>query len=572
MRKTMKKIVSMLVSFVMVVGLFATAMAAQTPLDITITKPDDDKATHKYSAYQIFTGDIYEDTATGEKSLINLQFGEGVDAAALRGALNRGPTATAQECADAIQTDYATDAEGLADLLRGTEPDYTDSILTTATDDATIAPAVTTAVLDVTGPGYYFILDELTNASDADKGAISNFMLKVVEDTDVTVESKEDLPTITKVIDENGGVSANTASIGDEIPFKITSTVPDMTGYNKYYFIVNDVLCPGLTYDATSADLTVSVGGTALTAGTGYTLTVSPDTPTAGETTLKIVFNNFIQYTKGDEVVITYNAILNEGCDRTDAGNENTVDLTYSNDPNHTYTGTNEPDNGEPTGVTPPSNTITYTTDIKLIKLDEDGNALAGAEFEVACTSGMSKVLVTYGEYEVDASGAYWKLNDGTYTTTAPTALTASKYDSETTKYSLTDKTEVQTDATSSKKVTAFVDSSGFLVIEGLCDGTYTITETKAPAGYTGLSAPVSFTVESNPDLTGPNWAVGASGNTASATYNTTDNQFEVTIVNTQGINLPTTGGIGTVIFYVTGGILLLGGAVMLLRKKEQQD
>ena len=225
MRKTMKKIVSMLVSFVMVMGIFATAMAAQTPLDITITKPGDDKATHKYSAYQIFTGDIYEDTATGEKSLINLQFGEGVDAAALRTALGLAATATAQECADAIQTNYATDAEGLADLLRGTEPDYTDSILTTATDDATIAPAVTTAVLDVTGPGYYFILDELTNASDADKGAISNFMLKVVEDTDVTVESKEDLPTITKVIDENGGVSANTASIGDEIPFKITSTV-----------------------------------------------------------------------------------------------------------------------------------------------------------------------------------------------------------------------------------------------------------------------------------------------------------------------------------------------------------
>lgn len=563
MRKTMKKIVSMLVSFVMVVGLFATAMAAQTDITITIEKPGDDKATHKYSAYQIFTGDIYEDTATGEKSLINLQFGEGVNAAALRGALNLGPTATAQECADAIQTDYATDAEGLADLLRGTEPDYTDSILTTATDDATIEPDVTTAELNVTGPGYYFILDELSNSSDKDKGAISNFMLQVVENTNASIGSKEDLPTISKVIDEGAGVSANTASIGDAIPFKITSSVPDMTGYNKYYFIVNDTLCPGLTYDATS--LVIKVGSDTLTADTDYTVTTT--TAASGETALKIVFDDFIQYTKDDAIVITYNAILNKDCDRTVAGNENTVTLTYSNDPNHTYTGTNVPDSGEPVGETPESKTVTYTTDIKVIKLDGDGAALTGAEFTVTCSEGMSKVLVTSGEYEVDASGAYWKLNDGTYTTTAPTALTSSKYDSETTKYSLVDKTEVQTDVTTSKTVTAFVDSNGFLVIEGLCDGDYTITETKAPPGYTGITSSITFSISSTPDLTGPHWKVDGTETTPDGTI-----LHSVEVTNTQGINLPTTGGIGTVIFYVTGGILLLGGAVMLLRKKEQQD
>ena len=563
MRKTMKKIVSMLVSFVMVLGLFATAMAAQTDIDITITKPGDDKATHTYTAYQIFTGEIYEDPATGEKSLIDLAFGTGVDGAALKTALGLAATATAQDCADAIQANYANDGEALAALLRGTEPNYTDTLLATALDSEEIGPDTITATLSVTGPGYYFILDELTNASDKDKGAVSSFMLKVVEDTDVNVTAKEDLPTITKVIDEGAGVSANTASIGDAIPFKITSSVPDMTGYNKYYFIVNDTLCPGLTYDATS--LVIKVGSDTLTADTDYTVTAT--TAASGETALKIVFDDFIQYTKDDAIVITYNAILNEDCDRTVAGNENTVTLTYSNDPNHTYTGTNEPDSGEPVGETPESKTVTYTTDIKVIKLDGDGAALTGAEFEVICTEGMSKVLVTYGSYEVDPSGDYWKLNDGTYTKTAPTTLTASKYDSETTKYSLVDKDEIQTDVTSTSTVTAFVDSNGFLVIEGLCDGDYTITETKAPPGYTGLSSPITFTISSNPDLTGPNWEVDGTAATPNGTI-----LHSVEVTNTQGINLPTTGGIGTVIFYVTGGILLLGGVAVLLKKREQQE
>lgn len=565
MRKTMKKIVSMLVSFVMVMGLFATAMAAQTDIDITITKADGDKATHTYSAYQIFTGDIYEDPATGEKSLINLAFGTGVDVDALCNELGVDPTSAtaAQDCADKIEANYANNGEALAVLLRGTEPNYTDSLLGTALDSEEIGPDTASATLDVTGPGYYFILDELSNANDADKGAISSFMLKVVEDTNVDIKAKEDLPTITKVIDEDGGVEANTASIGDAVPFKITSKVPDMTGYNKYYFIVNDTLCPGLTYDANS--LAVSVGGTDLTADTDYTVTAT--TAASGETALKIVFNNFIQYAKDAAIVITYNATLNENCDRTVAGNENKVTLTYSNDPNHTYTGTNEPNPGEPVGETPESKTVTYTTDIKVIKLDGDGAALAGAEFEVSCTEGMSKVLVTYGSYEVDPSGDYWKLSDGTYTKTAPTNQTASKYDSETTKYSLVDKTEEQTDVTSSKTVTAFVDSNGFLVIEGLCDGTYTITETKAPPGYTGITSPITFTISSAPDLTGPNWKVDGTATTPNGTI-----LHSVEVTNTQGINLPTTGGIGTVIFYVTGGILLLGGVVVLLKKREQQD
>ena len=563
MRKTMKKIVSVLVSCLMVMMLFANAFAADD-FKITITAPDDDKATHTYAAYQIFTGGLYEDPATGEKSLIDLAFGEGVDAGALKEALVLDASATAQDCADEllkITPEEAADILGDC-IIEGTET--ASVVMDAATEES--------AELSVPGPGYYCIIDDLTE--EATKGAASRVMLKVVGDTDLDFDSKEVLPTIDKVIDDGAdGVKANSASIGDLIPFKITSAVPDMRGYDKYQFVVRDTLCKGLTYDAATADLKITVGSKTLTSGTDYQATTAPD---GDETLLKIVFKDFIQYLNnaGADIVITYNATLNENCDRTSTGNDNKVDLLYSNDPNYDYlpSSGDEPGPGEPTGVTPESKTVTYTTDIKLLKVDEEGAPLAGAEFEISCDKGMNRTLVTYGQFVEDPSGSYYKLTDGSYTETEPTATTASKYDDTDTTYRYEAVEEEQT-AANTKTVTAFVNEDGYLIIEGLCDGTYTITETKAPAGYNGLAAPIEFTIKSNPTVTAPGWAVdGDSENTAEASYNAADNAFELSVENTTGINLPETGGIGTIVFYVAGGLLLLGGTIVLLKKKEQQD
>ncbi len=563
MRKTMKKIVSVLVSCLMVMMLFANAFAADD-FKITITAPDDDKATHTYAAYQIFTGGLYEDPATGEKSLIDLAFGEGVDAGALKEALVLDASATAQDCADEllkITPEEAADILGDC-IIEGTET--ASVVMDAATEES--------AELSVPGPGYYCIIDDLTE--EATKGAASRVMLKVVGDTDLDFDSKEVLPTIDKVIDDGAdGVKANSASIGDLIPFKITSAVPDMRGYDKYQFVVRDTLCKGLTYDDATADLKITVGSKTLTAGTDYQATTAPD---GDETLLKIVFKDFIQYLNnaGADIVITYNATLNENCDRTSTGNDNKVDLLYSNDPNYDYlpSSGDEPGPGEPTGVTPESKTVTYTTDIKLLKVDEEGAPLAGAEFEISCDKGMNRTLVTYGQFVEDPSGSYYKLTDGSYTETEPTATTASKYDDTDTTYRYEAVEEEQT-AANTKTVTAFVNEDGYLIIEGLCDGTYTITETKAPAGYNGLAAPIEFTIKSNPTVTAPGWAVdGDSENTAEASYNAADNAFELSVENTTGINLPETGGIGTIVFYVAGGLLLLGGTIVLLKKKEQQD
>lgn len=564
MKKTLKRLASVLTSCLVVMSLFATVMAA-TEVTIKITKPDTDKATHTYSAYQIFTGDRYEDPATGAIGLQNISFGTGIDQDALKTALGLPATATAQDCATEIEATYLNNGATLADLLQN------NGVLTTASATAEIGPAVTTAELKVSGPGYYFILDKLSNPADAQYGAVSDFMLKVLEEvTPVTITAKADVPELNKVIDDGttAGTNANTASIGDLVPFKLTSKVPDMQGYNQYYFVVNDTLCKGLTYNSSTADLTVKVGTKTLVKDTDYTLGVS--VAATGETTLKIVFKNFIQYTQGQPIVITYKAELNANCDRTELGNENTANLVFSNDPNYNYTGTDEPGPGEPTGETPDVVTKTYTTDIKIIKVDRNGAALNGAQFSLT-GNGMNKTLVCYGEYTESSTGTYYKLKDGTYTTTVPTTGTESRYDSTTKKYVYTDVIEEQT-AANTTTVTGFVDNNGYFIVEGLSDGEYTITETKAPAGYQGLSAPIKFTIKSDPSLTTPNWMVDTSAeNSAQASYNATTHQFEVTVENAAGTKLPSTGGIGTYIFYAAGVVLLVGGAVVLIRKKKTQ-
>ncbi len=561
MRKTMKRLVSVLTSCLIVMTLFATAMAA-TEVTIKITKPDTDKATHTYSAYQIFTGDRYEDPATGAIGLQNISFGTGIDEAKLKTALGLPTTATVQDCATEIETTYLNNGATLADLLQN------NGVLTTASASAEIGPTIKTAELKVSGPGYYFILDELSNPADAQYGAVSDFMLKVVEDvTPVTITAKADVPELDKVIDDGSaaGVKANTAGIGDKITFKLTSEVPDMQGYNRYYFVVNDTLCKGLTY--VNDSMTIYVGNKKLNVNNGdFTLGISQNANY--ETTLKIVFNDFINYTQGQPITISYQAELNKNCDRTELGNENTANLIFSNDPNYNYTGNNEPGPGEPTGETPPVETVTYTADIKIIKVDQAGTALNGAQFTLS-GNGMNKTLVYYGKYTESSTGTYYKLKDGTYTDVAPTTATESRYDSTTKKYTYTNVIDEQT-AANTTTVTGYVDEQGFFTVKGLADGEYTITETKAPAGYQGLSAPVKFTITSSPSTSGPNWTIDNNAeNTANPVYN--NGQFTVTIANAPGTLLPSTGGIGTYIFYAAGAVLLAGGAVVLIRKKKTQ-
>ncbi|HOH87171.1 isopeptide-forming domain-containing fimbrial protein, partial [Ruminococcus sp.] len=305
--------------------------------------------------------------------------------------------------------------------------------------------------------GWYLVVDEskpLGTGNDGNVKVKSANLLQIVGNTEIN--AKHSLPTLDKVIvDGENEVDANSASIGDVVTYRIKTKVPDITGYDKYFFVINDTLSKGLTYNDS---LSVKVNGTALTLDDdgpvatksgNYYVAASEYNATTG-TDIKVVFENaddlFSHYNVGDDIVLEYKAILNENAVITDAGNPNTASLTYSNDPNEDAKGTPAegdnppkpdepgPDDGDVTGKTPDDFVKTYTTAVKIKKVDNHGTVLTGAMFRIT-GEGVNKVVVAGEIFVEDAGGTYFKLKDGSYTTTASTADTADKYEEGGKKY-----------------------------------------------------------------------------------------------------------------------------------------
>lgn len=521
-------------AFTMAFAMGLTASAAD--YTITINKPAGD-IDRTYEAYQIFQGNLDGNT------LSDIEWGTGIDGAAFLTELKKNASFTS-----------CTDAKTVAEKLAAFTNDSDEAVafaklagkfLTTAT--------ATSSSGKITVPAGYYLLKDVTTVTD---DALSLNILKVVKD--VTVNPKADHPTVDKKIgtDISTGVAANEATIGDKVPFVIASKVPQMQGYTKYFFVLNDSMTAGLTYNR---DVAIKIGTTTL-APTAYDVTYD-DTAN----TMKIVIKNFIQYKSeaGKDIVVTYSATLNEKADlSTDKGNKNTVKLTYSNNPNVDYKGDNEPDSTDPVGETPEHVTVTYSTKLQLTKVDgADHNVkLEGVEFQITGTS--IKTAVSKGEYfKQDAAGTYYQLKDGTFTETVPTTETESKYVSTSVKYAkVTDTTE----QTKMQKVTASgtTDANGLITFEGLGAGTYFITELKTKSGYNLLTAPITVTITATPSETGCGWTVSSN-----ATFE--ENMVKLTVENNKGSVLPITGGIGTTIFYVIGCLLVCGAAVMAITKKK---
>lgn len=520
-------------AFTMAFAMGLTASAAD--YTITINKPTDD-IDRTYEAYQIFRGNLDGST------LSDIEWGTGIDGAAFLTELQKN-------------SDYAscTDAKTVAEKLASFTDDSNEAVafaklagkfLTTATASSSTG--------QITVPAGYYLLKDVTAVTD---DALSLNILKVVKD--VTVNPKADHPTVDKKIgtDITTGVAANEATIGDKVPFVIASKVPQMQGYTKYFFVLNDSMTAGLTYNK---DVAIKIGTTTLAAD-AYDV-VYDDTAN----TMKIVIKNFIQYKSeaGKDIVVTYSATLNEKADLTQAGNKNTVKLTYSNNPNVDYKGDNEPDTTDPVGETPEHVTVTYSTKLQLTKVDgADNNVkLEGVEFQITGTS--IKTAVSKGDYfKQDAAGTYYQLKDGTFTETAPTTETGSKYVSTSVKYAKVADTAEQTKM---QKVTASgtTDANGLITFEGLGAGTYYITELKAKGGYNLLTAPITVTITAVPSATGCSWTVSSNATFA-------DDMVKLTVENNKGSVLPITGGIGTTIFYVIGGLLVCGAVVMAITKKK---
>lgn len=524
-------------AFTMAFAMGLTASAAD--YTITINKPTDD-IDRTYEAYQIFRGNLDGNT------LSDIEWGTGIDGAAFLTELQKNAAYTSCKDAKTVAeklasfTDDSDEAVAFAKLAG--------KFLTTATASSSTGK--------ITVPAGYYLLKDVT--TDVTHDALSLNILKVVKD--VTVNPKADHPTVDKKIgtDITTGVAANEATIGDKVPFVIASKVPQMQGYTKYFFVLKDSMTAGLTYNK---DVAIKIGATTLAAD-AYDVTYD-DTAN----TMKIVIKNFIQYKNevGKDIVVTYSATLNEKADLTQAGNKNTVKLTYSNNPNVDYKGENEPDTTDPVGETPEHVTVTYSTKLQLTKVDgkDKNKKLEGVEFQITGTS--IKTAVSKGDYfKQDAAGTYYQLKDGTFTETAPTAETGSKYVSTSVKYAkVTDATE----QSKMQKVTASgtTDANGLITFEGLGAGTYFITELKAKSGYNLLTAPITVVITATPGTTSCTWTATINGE--NATFK--NDMVQLTVENNKGSDLPITGGIGTTIFYVIGGLLVCGAVVMAITKKK---
>ena len=326
----------------------------------------------------------------------------------------------------------------------------------------------------------------------------------------VVMEEKNEVPANVKTVEEDSTGNygeKNDADIGQTVNFK--STITAQTGAENYVF--HDTMSNGLTY----GDVTgITLNGTTVDAS-NYTVTA----PAADGDTFDVTFTQaFCDTLKAnDQIVISYSATVNTNAVVGLPGNPNTSKLSYGDKGDASHT---------PSGTTPPSETVTYTWDLDVFKYTMDGEtetALAGATFTLSKNSNGSDPIAL----------VRLKDNDNNDTNTYRVAKTG-----ETGTV-----TEITTDAT------------GKFTIKGLDADTYYLTETAAPAGYNKLAGPVTIVIGENGVVNG--------------TTEAPQGVDEVKVLNQTGTELPSTGGMGTTIFYVLGSVLVLAAVVLLVTKKR---
>ena len=578
MKKILALVIVALLALSMVSALAATGGISLDGVVTNLAAEDANK--HEYKVYQVFTGDLV--TIDGQKQLQNVKYGA-----------NYGDTGASvpKTVLDTI-TDAKTFAATAEAALHG------DPIETLTSDNDFAVSGLP--------EGYYLIVDD-TAKTLSEGDAYSNYIIQVL-DTVTSLKVKKEVPSGDKTI-ENDSLGAdetsdnaalageNTAdiddvSIGDTVTYKLTGTVPSTAAdYDYYFFIMNDTLSEGLTFDLSTAEITVKAGDTTLTKDTDYAVYTGDD---AAPATFQIALIN-AKAQAGKTITVTYKATLNDNAKMFDEANPNTYTITYSNDPKHNYDGDKDnskpgkPDSTKtvPTGVTPDSRTETFTTGIKIRKVDQDKLALKGAKFTIEGDS-VEKVIHYTDVFSTDAEGAYWKLKNGTYTDQAPQTkdemiaaeanakdgyvVAETDFEGETitvegTKYRVVKAGETPThilkkgnselydmaagkftkthekaveNSTSHKSAEVEVEEDGTLYFNGLGAGTYTITETEAPKGYTKAN-PFTVTITFNPEPEDGKSHWDATGATKDA-----EGYFTIDVINIAGNTLPSTGGMGT--------------------------
>jgi len=532
--KTMKRMMSLLLMTLLLVSLLAVPASAVTgTYSIHIVTPD---TNHTYEIYQIFKGDL-----NSSNILTNIVWGSGVTSA--------GQTAMGDAGTKAGSISTVAAAEEFGEFLGK------NNYLNTSSKVTLSAPANYDSAngyyhTTVTEQGYYLIKDQ--NGTLTGDHAYTSYILKVAGN--VEVSPKNGKPTLTKQVSKSEKVNYTdgiSSCIGDTVYFALSASMHSGISYYEHYYLrFDDTMPTGLSYTA-PVGLFIGQGSdyntytqidpskyTIDVAGQNFSVTVKD----AQAASLEATGHSLLVQ---DKVLFIYSAeVLNTiGINAVEVGggNINRVTLQFSNDPNEAYDPASQP-NPSSMGNTAEMTADVYSYAIQMTKVDSVDNSkkLGGAQFIVYRYKGSSAVK----EYlTFDANGYFTGCVD--VDTNPASVVTTSSVD----------------DAT-----------KGTLTLKGLSSGTYHFKEITPPSGYNLLTVDVSLTITGGIN--------SATGNLETFEGSVTNSALPVTverstgtvmfsIANRAGTTLPSTGGMGTAVFYVTGAVLVLGAATLLLTKKR---
>lgn len=417
-------------------------------------------------------------------------------------------------------------ADAAAEIAQGTYANNTEKLaaITPYVDLTGTAFGEVSANTALSAPaGYYLLKDK-----DAVTGNDAATLFIVQVNGPVTVNRKADKPTFEKKVkdvndstgDKSDWQDSADYDVNDEVPFQLTATLPtneaDFAAYKTYKLVFHDQQSAGLTFNKDS--VVVKYGDQTL--GTdSYTL----ETPATDNDTFDITINDaktvkdadgsVITVAAGGKFTVEYTSTLNENAVIGSTGNPNEASLEFSNNPN--VGGEGE------TGKTPTDKVIVFT-------------------------------------YQLDINKTF---NGGTPAENDLPKFKLYKFDSATNDYTI-DRGEVTITKTEDGKYTA-----SFKRVD---DGKYKLVETKTPAGFnTAADTLFEITADHDVESDNPQLTVLKINTTAG---NTTTGTVTADVVNQKGSNLPSTGGMGTVLLYVAGiAVFVLAGAtlVMALRRRN---
>lgn len=537
MKKAIKKLLAALLAVAMVCAMAIPAFAENSEGDVD--------SHHTYSAFQIFKGDV-EGNNIKDFKISNVDWGSNIINNSddflnkLREADHIGPLFTnaksAQEVLAVISQWHDSDDDSIVFARFVCHYLYSND----ANPTYVVRAGSNALTIPEAKAGYYLFVDTTDFSKDDSYHSYNSFLLMVTKGNwNVPITPKAEKPTVEKKVYDNpdgtstGGFGSSADhAINEKFQFQLTATLPDSTNraydyYDKYSVIFHDTLSEGITYDKDDELDSVVIKSN------GNTYNITDSSKYTIDTTDLESQNSFVvnidvkacakdagfDLNNGATITVTYTAHLNDEAYVNTAGgstsNINKVYLTYSNNPKDESS----------IGKTPESTPVyVYTYQLNNTKHQdtEKGPALEGACFRLysdeACTD-QSEVQL----YQKD--GFYYPIKD-----------------------------VLGKEAVEMKSA-----ANGTFNVKGLDAGTYYLKEITPPDGYSACKV-IPVTIKADHSR---NDQVNLEGS------NLTN---DIVNIKAGGITLPSTGGIGTTLFYVVGGGLMVAAIVLLVTKKRMEN